>query len=328
VIKKKTHKLNSISVTEYVLINAVTELSILDFGAAIFKLSYKNRTITVAPESIESFISAPLSYGKTLGRHAGRIEASPFYIDGKTYTPTPPYLGKYQLHGGINGFNHQMFSYENSHENDDFLSLTLSYNSPHLEGGYPGNIHLKVTYYLYKDARIRIEYDAISDEDTYLNITNHIYFNLTGTPSQVLDHTLMIPSNLYIDRTEDFEFISLKNPLGYYDFNHPRKIQLLDDMFRGYDDAYFLNDQDVLLISPDQKLRLEARSSYPVMVLYTHNLPSKLLKNYPNGGLHAGVALEFQYAPNGIHNTLVKLPLLKKDERYHAFIEFEIKDFG
>ncbi|MBM7453952.1 galactose mutarotase-like enzyme [Acholeplasma morum] len=59
------------------------------------------------------------------------------------------------------------------------------------------------------------------------------------------------------------------------------------------------------------------------MVLYTHNLPSKLLPNYPENGLFAGVALEFQYAPNGIHNLKTPLPLLKKDERYNAFIQFE-----
>lgn len=318
-----THEFNHIRINEYVLSNENgLVLTVLDYGASIFRVNYRNKTITLGPDKIEDFIKAPLSYGKTLGRHAGRILAEPFTVNNVRYLPTPPYLGKYQLHGGKDGFNHQIFTFDGSYITDDYILLSLLLHSPHLSGGYPGNLSLKVHYYLYKDNKIKIEYEADSDMDTYLNVTNHVYFNLSGH-KQILNHKLQIPSNLYIDRTEDFEFLGLKKPEGYYDFNTIRPIKQKDLPFKGYDDAFYLTGGKVKLYSEDSSLFIEASSSYPVMVLYTHNLPSKLLPNYPENGLYAGVALEFQYAPNGIHNLKTPLPLLKKDERYHAFIQFE-----
>jgi len=47
--------------------------------------------------------------------------------------------------------------------------------------GYPGTVHIQVTYQLTDDNAINIDYMAtVSDKPTVINLTNHAYFNLAG----------------------------------------------------------------------------------------------------------------------------------------------------
>ena len=67
--------------------------------------------------------------------------------------------------------------------------------SPHLEGGYPGNLIITAKYYLDSEGALHIEYRARSDRNTALNLSNHIYFNLSGDFTSGLDgHEFKIPS--------------------------------------------------------------------------------------------------------------------------------------
>jgi aldose 1-epimerase len=71
-------------------------------------------------------------------------------------------------------------------------SLQLSYESKHGEEGYPGNLRVTVNYTLTDDA-LEIEYNARTDQDTIVNLTNHSYFNLRGAgEGNVLEHELQL----------------------------------------------------------------------------------------------------------------------------------------
>ena len=68
--------------------------------------------------------------------------------------------------------------------NDSIPSLSLHYLSKDGEEGFPGNLDVNVNYTLTNDDGLKIEYNAVTDKATPVNLTNHSYFNLTGDPSK------------------------------------------------------------------------------------------------------------------------------------------------
>ena len=70
--------------------------------------------------------------------------------------------------------------------------------SPDGEENYPGNLTLTVTYSWSEDNEIGILYEAASDQDTILNVTNHTYFNLDGhTSNNILNQKLLLHASNY-----------------------------------------------------------------------------------------------------------------------------------
>src|SRR5690606_33906854 len=49
-----------------------------------------------------------------------------------------------------------------------------------------------------ENSKLSIEYEAVSDRDTQINLTNHAYFNL-GKEDHVLNHSLQINADQYIE---------------------------------------------------------------------------------------------------------------------------------
>ena len=117
----------------------------------------------------------PYFFGATIGRFAGRIKAGKFEINGKAYQLEEE--DGVHLHGGSNGLHTKIWQVENMSEHAN-PSVTLSHKSRHMEDGYPGNIEFLANYTLTEDNTVLLEYKAKSDQDTILNMTNHVYFNL------------------------------------------------------------------------------------------------------------------------------------------------------
>jgi aldose 1-epimerase len=112
-------------------------------------------------------------------------------LDGKLYQLTVN-NGVNTLHGGKTGFQYQNWRMEKV--NDSTLVCKLS--SPDGDNGFPGDLCAKVTYSLNAQNALVIEYEAITNRPTIINLTNHAFFNLNGSGS-ILDHTLMINANQY-----------------------------------------------------------------------------------------------------------------------------------
>ena len=61
----------------------------------------------------------------------------------------------------------------------DEVSENLGFTFSELIQGYPGKLDVTVQYILNGD-QLTIDYLAVSNKDTVVNLTNHAYFNLDG----------------------------------------------------------------------------------------------------------------------------------------------------
>ena len=114
-------------------------------------------------------------------------------LHGITHRIFPPIMssvpinnGPNSLHGGIEGFSYKVFDYEFIED-----GVKFHYVSKDGEEGYPGTLDF-YAYYTIEGTSLHMRYEATSDQDTIINITNHSYFNLNGHASSVHNHVLKL----------------------------------------------------------------------------------------------------------------------------------------
>ncbi len=223
---------------EYTLRDGERSASIIPYGARITHFSLGDTDIMCGYESLSGYLCDGSSQGALIGRFANRIRDARFTLNGKVYQLEKNNNGKHHLHGGV-GFSRRVFTV--LEESD--ASVLLSYVSPDGEDGYPGTLTLLVRYSL-ADGALVIEYEARSDKDTPLNLTNHAYFNLHGvTGETVCDHYVQIGADLMSEADDDLIPSGKLIPVDgtAYDFRTPHTLgERMPERFGGYDNSYHL----------------------------------------------------------------------------------------
>jgi len=328
-IDKKQTKVGLVELVT--LKNDVIELTLTSYGAAIYQLLVEGQAVHVGPKNLDQFLSDPLYYGKTVGRTAGRLWMPGYHISNK-FIPIEPNDGQTKLHGGALGFSFQHFSVKQMNYNNNEVSCSFMYFSKHLEEGYRGNLELTVTYTLNRYNEVSIIYDAITDQDTLCNLTNHIYFNLSKDSENVLNHRLYLDADQYLDIDEDVKIKGKKDVSNSpFDFRKEKSIHQAIDVLKdtpllGLDHTFLLNSQKqcVIMSEPSFDYRLVCSTTYPAVVIYTHNQPSKKqLERIKHDGFQSGITLEFMFEPGGIHHPDLNHAILRKKEPYHHEIKFK-----
>lgn len=184
--------------------DAGMEVCITNYGGSIVSVMVPDKEGTLQDvvlgfDSIADYVNIPNNFGATIGRYGNRIANGLITVDGLEYQ-LPQNNGEHTLHGGDEGFNTKVF--DAVQPNDQ--TLELSYTSEDGEAGFPGNLTTKVIMTLTDDNAIDIQYEAETDKKTVVNLTNHSYFNLSGSPENtILSHKLMIDADSFtpIDAT-------------------------------------------------------------------------------------------------------------------------------
>lgn len=296
------------------------ELTCLDFGAVIQKLlvpdaNQKIEDIVLGYDNVEGYEEDTCGFGAFIGRHANRIGGAKFVINGTEYQ-LEKNDGENNLHGGTPGYNKVMYEVEYL-EDEEAQSIEFSRLSKDMEQGYPGNLDITVTYTLTDDNELVIEYLAVSDKDTLVNLTNHSYFNLSGHKSDTIeDHKMLIQAD-YFTPTDDaliptgeirmvegtpMDFRSMKRIGDNIDADY-----LPIKQGNGYDHNFVLNiAQDdvvsfVAQLEDDKSGRImKVFTNLPGLQVYTANGLS-VKKNGKEGmeyGKRAGICFETQFYPN------------------------------
>ncbi|MES3021403.1 MAG: aldose epimerase family protein [Pseudomonadota bacterium] len=158
-------------------------------------------------------------FGAVIGRWANRIAGGRFMLDGQPMQAAVNDRGNH-LHGGQEGFHRARWQATTSGQG---VSLRLS--SPQGQGGFPGNVNVEVHYRLDDEGRLTIEYEAVSDAPTPINLTAHPYFNLNGGSAGVGDHMLQIDADFYLEVDEGGIPVDIASVAGTpFDFRQPAAI--------------------------------------------------------------------------------------------------------
>ena len=183
-------------------------VSIIEYGGIIQELLVPDRDgnladVVLGQTDLEGYLGHHPHYGAITGRFANRIRGGEFVLDGHRYPVTRNKDGKTCLHGGAHGFDKKLWAADTLTDGPDAI-LHLSYTSPHLEEGFPGELEVVVSYRLTSDDRLIIDYAAQTSRPTVVNLTNHSYFNLAGTGAvSVSDHEVCIRAPFYLPSDAD-----------------------------------------------------------------------------------------------------------------------------
>lgn len=186
----------------YTLSNdAGTKVAITDFGATIVSIVVADRSkkfadIALGYDDAAGYEKGDAFFGGTIGRYGNRIAKGQFTLDGKTYSLLQNNNGQ-SLHGGAAPFNKMMWNCKDASASGSPI-LQCDYLSKDGEGGYPGNLSVRVTFSLSAKNDLKIAYSATTDKDTVLNLTNHTYFNLAGEGSgDILKQQMMLHASKF-----------------------------------------------------------------------------------------------------------------------------------
>ncbi len=288
-----------------------TAVDLLTYGATVNSIYVADKNGTFADvlsgfDTLEGHEKYSDYQGMTVGRYANRIAGGKFSIDGVEYNVEKNEKGITCLHGGAELSTAVWKAYI-----VDDNAIEMNYSSPDGAMGFPGKVDFKVTFTLHEDNALKIEYFAVSDKKTVINMTNHAYFNLAGK-GDILNHELMINADAYtpIDEASiptgeirpvegtPFDFRVAK-PIG-------RDIGAQDDQLaigKGYDHNFCLNDGDgpvATAYDPESGRFLEVFTDLCGVQLYTGNFldGTNIGKNGNPLIKNAGFCLETQYYPN------------------------------
>ncbi len=185
------------------------EARIITLGATLQSLKAPDADgefddIVLGYDDAASYLANPQYFGATIGRYANRIADGRFELDGETYDLVQN-EGTNTLHGGTDGFDKRLWTIADVEDGRRRSSVTMTYESPAGEMGFPGNVTATVTYTLTEKNELRIEHEATTDAPTIVNLTNHSFFNLSGHEAMesVLDQELMLAAGRYTPVNEN-----------------------------------------------------------------------------------------------------------------------------
>ena len=315
--------------------------SITNYGAALVKLNVpdkegKLRDVVLGYDDVTGYEKGAVSFGAPVGRNANRIGGAVITIQDKTYELEKNENGN-NLHSGTNYYNKRIWNV--GEKTDSKIEFVL--HSPDGDQGYPGTLDMHVTYELTEDNELRLIYDAIPDQDTIINMTNHSYFNLDGHDSgNVLKELVTLDAD-YFTRADAQSIPTgeLVDVTGTpMDFRMPRALgEAIDADYeavrlgKGYDHNWVLKnngkfDKVAQAVSEKSGIVMEVWTDLPGMQMYTANfLDNEHGKNGAVYGIRDAVCFETQYFPDAVHHENFASPICKKGMPYHTVTSYKFE---
>lgn len=315
-----------------------TVLEVTDMGAIWVSMIVKDKNgtaqdVCLGLESGEEYeLRSYDSFGATVGRNANRICQAKFTLNGKEYKLFDNDNG-HNLHSGPNKYYTRLWEAEMiSTDKGDGVEFSLF--SPHMDQGYPGNLKVSVSYVLTEDDSVIIEYNAICDEDTIFNMTNHAYFNLGGHKSgSIEDEIVWLDADRFTfgadGQVTTGEMRSVEGtPM---DFRTPKRIgQDIDADYEplkrcgGYDHNFCLNNQDGevnlfgRLKDENTGIVMDMYTDLPGVQMYAGIFISDKNKGKDNAVYHQrdGVCFETQQYPDAINQPTFPSQVIKAGQPY------------
>lgn len=307
-------------------------VKVMTYGCIITEIDVPDRhgqmgDIVLGFDNLDQYLQPHPYFGAVVGRYANRIAKGKFTLDGQQYTlATNNYPNA--LHGGLKGFDKVVWDAEPKVVSHG-VAIRFTYVSRDGEEGYPGNLNVAVTYTLTDDNELRMDYEAVTDKATVINVTNHSYFNLAGT-GDILGTELRLNANAYtpVDDTliptgeiapvkgTPMDFTTAK-PIG-------RDLGQLTNVPQGYDHNFVLNRAGkglalcAQVYEPTTGRTIEVSTTQPGVQFYSGNFLDGTLTG--KRGMvykqHDGFCLETQHFPDSPNQPSFPSTVLRPGQTY------------
>lgn len=334
------------AVTRYTLANRNgIVIKVIDLGGIITELHTPDRhgrsgDIVLGYDSVAEYLAGSAYFGALIGRYANRIRHGRLALDGRDIA-LQVNDGEHHLHGGPAGFDKVLWTCEPFTEGG-CEGLALRYRSTDGEQGYPGNVDIEVRYLLTDDDALRIDYSAVADAATPINLTQHSYFNLSGAPS-ILGHELQIAADAFTPIDAGSIPLCMATPVAGtpFDFRTLRPIGACIDQQdaqlangKGYDHNFILIKQAAGELSRAARLEdphsgraLTVLTEEPGLQFYSGNfLDGRDSGKGRRYGYRGGLCLEPQHYPDSPNRSDFPNTILRPGERYTTATRYEFSN--
>ena len=312
-------------------------MQVTDFGGRVVSLWVPDKNgdyedIVLGYNNIDSYVhnKGERFLGAVVGPYANRIADGTYTIGEETYE-FPKNNNGQTLHGGNNGLDMVVWDVESVNDSTLFLSYL------HADGqeGMPGNLKIRMTYALTSANEFKVDYEAVTDKATHVNISHHSFFNLKGEGNGTInDHIL------YINGSKTTPVNEVLIPSGEitdvtdtpFDFREPKTIgqdlEVEDEQLKnggGYDHNWVLDrktpDQMELAASvyePASGRFMEVYTDQPALQFYGGNFFDGTTEGKYGRALkyRESIALETQKYPDTPNHDNFPSTLLNPGETY------------
>lgn len=311
------------------------EVAITNYGGIVTSIKTPDRAGKIADvvlgfDSLDGYLREHPYFGAIVGRYGNRIAKGAFQLNGVAYQLARN-NGENALHGGLRGFDKQVWAGQ-----DLPGGVALRYLSKDGEEGYPGALDATVRYTLSDNNELRIEYEATTDKDTVVNLTNHSYFNLAGQgEGDVLSHRIQIAADRFTPVDAGLIPTGERKPVSGTPFDFREAAQIgarindADEQLArggGYDHNFVLNASGGGLALAARVTEagsgrvMEVLTDQPGVQFYTGNfldgtLTGKAGKVYRK---RYGLCLETQHFPDSPNHPEFPSTVLKPGQRYRT----------
>ncbi len=288
---------------------------VINYGAILVNLFVpdkegKVKDVVLGYDTLEPYFENGGFFGATVGPNANRVGGAGFTVDGQ--------LCRLDKNDGENNLHsHKELGYHkriwSASEKEDGVTFFLEDEDGSM--GFPGNKKVWVTYILTQENELKIKYEAESDKNTVINMTNHTYFNLAGQGSgSVCDHILTLKAGAYTPVVSGaIPTGEVKSVAGTpFDFTEAKKIGADIDagnkqlsLTGGYDHNWVIDGADgtlrefAVVAEPVSGREMRAYTDLPGVQFYAGNGVEKQAgKEGAEYGPRGGLCLETQYFPD------------------------------
>ena len=336
--------------------HAGMEVCLTNYGGRVVSLSVPDKSgkptdVVLGYDNISQYADTartPSDYGSSVGRYANRIKNATINVEGKTYKLRANDMVNC-LHGGGNtGWLHKIYDVKSKNDSSVVFAITAKDG----ENGFPGTVKATATYTVKSNNTLDIVFQATTDKETVINMTNHSYFNLNGDPSKEGYNQVMYvnadkftPSDRFYIPTGEIKDVA-GTPMDFrvataiankYDSSYDQIKNAT-----GYDHNWCLNtfkngkgdDKTVAasLYSPKTGIFMEVFTNEPGIQVYTGNFQGTGISckhgiKYPK---HVSVCFESQKYPDSPTKFAAKTkgweisnPYLKPGEKYYSHLAYK-----
>jgi aldose 1-epimerase len=316
-------------------------VKVLSYGGVITDVEVPDRKGEIKNVVLEladlKTYEARANFSSLLGRYANRISNGGFSIDGVRYD-LPSSAEGVSSHGGPTGFSTRLWTGTPFKRHGE-AGVTLAYTAVDGEGGYPGTLKVAVTYTVTRKNALRIDYRAVTDKPTVINLSHHAYFNLAGG-GNVYDQTAQVLAQTYTPINARKLATGEIAPVAgtALDLRKPTRLGdrvTADDpqikFANGFDHNFVVDGGGrgklvpaVRVADPVSGRTLEVATTQPGVQLFTANSFNGTLKRPDGSGLEkgAGLAIETQHFADSPNHPNFPSTVLRPGQTFKQTTEF------